>query len=62
MKKVKKKSIKTIAKPIAKYIGDAEVYFPQFKKIINRGDLLPEMPINEARARSDFIVINEEED
>ena len=59
MKKAKRKYIKKIKKPIAKYIGDAEVYFPQFKKIINKGDLVPEMSIDEARVRKDFIVVNE---
>jgi len=48
--------------PIAKYIGDAEVYFPQFKKIINKGDLMPEISIREAKARRDFIVLNERKD
>ena len=62
MKKVKKKISKIILKPIAKYIGDVEVYFPQFNKIINKGDLLAEMPLDEARLRGDFIVVNERED
>ena len=60
MKKTKKKSkpiIKPIVKYIAKYVGDAEVI--GFKKIINKGDLVPEMPIDEARVRKDFIVVNE---
>jgi len=46
-------------KPIAKYVGDAEVM--GFKKIINKGDLVPEMSIDEARLRKDFIVINKED-
>lgn len=53
--------IKTTKKPIAKYIGDTEVYFPHFNKIINKGDLVPEMPIEEAMARRDFTIINKEE-
>lgn len=65
-KKIKKldkptpiKIVKT--KPIAKYIGDTEVYFPHFNKIVNKGDLVPEMPIKEAMARRDFTIINKEE-
>jgi len=63
MKKTKKKSkpiikptIELTAKYIAKYVGDAEVM--GFKKIINKGDLVPEMSIDEARVRKDFIVVN----
>ena len=59
----KKKNSRPIIKPIikyiayvAKYVGDAEVM--GFKKIINKGDLVPEMPIDEARVRKDFIVVN----
>jgi len=61
--KSKPKEIKKVRllKPIAKYIGDMEVYIPAFKKIVNKGDLVPEMPINEASVRKDFIVIYEEE-
>lgn len=62
MKKTKRKYIKKIKKPIAKYIGDAEIYFPKFKKIINKDDLMPEISIKEAKVRSDFIVVNERED
>lgn len=62
MKKLKRKYNKRIKKPIAKYIGDAEVIFRKFKKIVNKGDLMPEISIKEARTRSDFIVINEKED
>ena len=54
--KVLKPIIKYIAKYVAKYVGDAEVM--GFKKIINKGDLVPEMPIDEARVRKDFIVVN----
>ena len=64
MRKTKKKSkpitksnIESIAKYVAKYVGDAEVM--GFKKIINKGDLVPEMSIDEARKRKDFIVVNE---
>ena len=59
MKKTKKKSkpiIKYIEKYVAKYVGDAEVM--GFKKIINKGDLVPEMPVDEARLRKDFIVVS----
>ncbi len=49
-------------KLIAKYIGEVEIYFPQFKdKIVNTGDLVPELPIEEAKNRSDFTVIYESE-
>ena len=54
--KVLKPIIKYIAKYVAKYVGDAEVM--GFKKIINKGDLVPGMPIDEARVRKDFIVVN----
>ena len=59
MKKIKKKSkpiIRPIIKYVAKYVGDAEVM--GFKKIINKGDLVLEMSIEEARVRKDFIVVN----
>ena len=66
MKKIKKKSkpiIKPIIKPVEKwvamYVGDAEII--GFKKIINKGDLVPEMPIDEALQRKDFIVISKED-
>ena len=62
MKKRKKKSTKKVLKPIAKYVGDAEVYFPLFKKIVNKGDLVPEISIEEAKRRCDFIVVNERKD
>ena len=62
MVKTKRKYVKKIKKPIAKYIGDVEVIISQFKKIINKGDLVPEFPIKEAKARRDFVVINEKED
>ncbi len=63
-KKLKQnKKINKIVKPIkpvklvAKYIGSIEIYFPKFKKIVNKGDLVVELPIEEAKARPDFIVI-----
>lgn len=56
-KEFKSKLIEKPAIKIAKYIGE-ERYFPSFKKIVNKGDLVPEMPLNEAKARRDFIVIN----
>ncbi len=65
---MKTKKIKEIKEPkefkesvkvkIAKYIGSKEIYFPSFKKIVNRGDLVPEMPLDEAKGRRDFIVID----
>lgn len=58
-KKIKGK-IKTVTQ-IAQYIGDTEKYFPSFKKIVNKGDLLAEMSIEEAKTRSDFIVVNKED-
>lgn len=57
----KKEKSKLIYEPIkqgiAMYVGQIEKYFPSFKKIVNRGDLVPEMPLEEAKARRDFIVI-----
>ena len=44
-------------KNVAQYIGQPEVYFPGFNKIINHGDLLPELSLKEAESRSDFIVV-----
>jgi len=61
-KKINKIVSKPISKLIAKYIGDAEVYFPRFKKIVNKGDLIPEISIEEAKKRRDFIVVNERKD
>jgi len=55
------KKVRKITRPVAKYIGDSEVYFPSFKKIVNKGDLVEEMPLDEAAKRSDFIVIEREE-
>lgn len=46
---------------VAKYIGDTEKYFPAFKKIVNKGDFVAEMSIDEAKTRSDFIVIYKED-
>lgn len=60
--KIKRKNVKKIKKPIAKYIGDVEILIPQFKKIINKGDTVPGFPIEEAKARRDFIVVNERKD
>jgi len=45
-------------KKIPKYIGGEEVYFPDFKKkIVKNGDLVEEMPLEEAEARSDFEIV-----
>ena len=54
------KKIKKII-PVPVYIGDTEKYFPAFKKIVNKGDAVAEMPIEEAKARRDFIVKYKEE-
>lgn len=60
--KNKKKVIKKVLKPVAQYIGNGEKYVPNFKqKLINKGDILPEMPITEAKSRRDFKVIYKEE-
>jgi hypothetical protein len=60
-KKTTKATVKKLSKPVAKYVGYSEVLFPKFNKIVKRGDLLPELSLDEAEARSDFIVINKEE-
>jgi len=60
--KTKAKRVKKALKPVAQYIGNVEIYIPQFKKIVNKGDLVPEFPLKEAKARRDFVVINESED
>ena len=64
VKKVKKvkKIKKKLGIPIAVYVGNVEVYFPDFNKIVNKGDTVLEMPLKEARARRDFIVKYESED
>ena len=64
-KKTKIKVIKPKKKlglPIAVYVGDVEIFIPEFKKIVNKGDAVLEMPLKEARARTDFIVKYESED
>ena len=54
-------------KLIPMYIGDCEVYIPydykgkKILKVINKGDLIPEMPIKEAKGRSDITVVYESE-
>ncbi len=49
-------------KLIPKYIGEVEIYFPLFEnKIVKTGDLVRELPIEEAKNRSDFTVIYESE-
>lgn len=63
-KKTKKKIVKKILKPlkqVAKYVGGKEIYIPNFKKIVNKEDLVPEMPLEEAKARRDFTIVNEKE-
>ena len=60
VKRIRKKVKKGI--PIAVYIGSNEVMFSDFKKIVNKGDTLLEMPLKEARLRKDFIVRNESEE
>ncbi len=54
VKRTRKKVKKGI--PIAVYVGSNEVMFSDFKKIVNKGDTVLEMPLKEARARRDFIV------
>lgn len=44
-------------KEIPRYTGEVELYFPEFKKIVKKGDLLPELPIEEAERRSDFEIV-----
>lgn len=51
------KDIKPKKKQIAKYIGETEVYFPAYKKIVKQFDVLEEMSIEEAKSRDDFIVV-----
>ena len=48
--------------PIAVYVATNEVMFSDFKKIVNKGDTVLEMPLKEARLRRDFIVKNESGD
>ena len=60
VKRIRKKIKKGI--PIAVYIATNEVMFSDFKKIVNKGDTLLEMPLKEARLRKDFIVRNESGD
>jgi len=51
----KNKSIRLIPK----YIGGVELDFPKYKRRVNYGDLLPEMPIEIAKNRQDFILVKE---
>ena len=48
---------KMMPKQAVKYIGDFDVWIPSLKKIIKPGDIVEGFPIDEAKARSDFIVI-----
>jgi hypothetical protein len=59
--KTKKTSKKKNLKPTPKYIGGPlELYFPDYEQqLVRIGDLVPEMPIEEARARNDFVIVNE---
>ena len=66
-----KKQIKKLFKPstekvklkkVAKYIGNKEIYIPHFKKLVSKNDLVPEMSIEEAYLRRDFIIVYEKED
>ena len=43
-------------KLIPRYIGDVELYWPDFGKITKPGDYLEELPIEQAKARKDFIL------
>jgi len=60
VKNLKKAKKKKILLPIAVYVGDIEIML--FNKIVNKGDSVLEMPLKEARARRDFIVVNEMEE
>ena len=62
MKKKKVKQIKKKKVPTPIYIGDTEVMISQFERIVNKGDPVPEMSLEEARARRDFIIKNESEE
>jgi len=55
MVKPKNKSIRLIPK----YIGGCELDFPKYKKRVRYGDLLPELPLLEAKNRNDFILVKE---
>ena len=55
-KEMKAQEIKRIQK-VPKYTGQVELYFPEYKKVVNNGDFLEELPIEEARKRDDFIII-----
>ncbi|MDD5013725.1 MAG: hypothetical protein PHW73_01310 [Atribacterota bacterium] len=60
----KKKAIKKISKPlkrVAKYIGNKEIYIPNFKKIVKKNDLVLEMSLEEAKTRRDFTIVNKKE-
>lgn len=52
--------IKNETKEIPVYIGDVEVYFPAFNKIVKKGDKLPELSVEQAKIRNDFKIIKEE--
>ncbi len=54
---MKKKEKSEPIKGTAMYVGQIEKYFPSFKKIVNKGDLVPEMPLDEAKTRRDFIIV-----
>lgn len=55
MVKPKNKSVRLTPK----YIGNIELDFAKYKRRVNCGDLLPEMPIEEAKNRQDFILVKE---
>lgn len=42
---------------IPRYVGQVELYWPAYRKITKPGDFLEELPIEEARKRSDFIIV-----
>jgi hypothetical protein len=44
-------------KEVVKYVGDIEVYIPDLKKIVKCGDIVDGFPIEEAKSRNDFTVI-----
>ena len=48
---------KMMPKQAVKYIGDFDVWIPDLKKIVKPGEIVDGFPIEEAKARSDFIII-----
>ena len=53
----KNKMMETEVELVPKYIGGVELVFPQYKRKINKGDEFPELPIEIAKKRKDFVII-----